>query len=109
MTGPLPRLAEPDLRALITALRTGRLTPPYTTLGVQRILADTIAADVAVELQKLQQSGMTPGTVARCLELIADTASQRPPLEDLIDLVTTGPELGGVAEVENDSRPKATK
>jgi phosphatidylserine/phosphatidylglycerophosphate/cardiolipin synthase-like enzyme len=40
---------------------------------------------------------MSPEALSACLELTADALSNRSPLEDLVDLVTTGPETGGVA------------
>jgi phosphatidylserine/phosphatidylglycerophosphate/cardiolipin synthase-like enzyme len=40
---------------------------------------------------------MSSKALSACLELTADALSSRPPLEDLFDLVTTGPEAGGVA------------
>ena len=42
-------------------------------------------------------SGMSSEALSVCLELTADALSSRSPLEDLVDLVTTGPETGGVA------------
>ena len=41
--------------------------------------------------------GMSPEGMSACLELVAQSVASRPPLEDLVDLVTTGPEAGGVA------------
>jgi phosphatidylserine/phosphatidylglycerophosphate/cardiolipin synthase-like enzyme len=40
---------------------------------------------------------MSAGSVCACLELLAESAATKQPLEDLVDLVTTGPEAGGVA------------
>jgi phosphatidylserine/phosphatidylglycerophosphate/cardiolipin synthase-like enzyme len=40
---------------------------------------------------------MSTEALAMCLELAADALGSRAPLEDLVDLVTTGPEAGGVA------------
>jgi phosphatidylserine/phosphatidylglycerophosphate/cardiolipin synthase-like enzyme len=40
---------------------------------------------------------MSSEGLASSLELVADALSCRPPLEDLVDLVTTGPEAGGIA------------
>ena len=45
----------------------------------------------------LSASGMSSEALSVCLELTADALSSRSPLEDLVDLVTTGPETGGVA------------
>jgi len=40
---------------------------------------------------------MSPEAMSACLELVAQSVTSRPPLADLVDLVTTGPEAGGVA------------
>jgi phosphatidylserine/phosphatidylglycerophosphate/cardiolipin synthase-like enzyme len=40
---------------------------------------------------------MSAEAICACLELIAQSVASRPPLEDFVDLVTTGPEAGGVA------------
>jgi phosphatidylserine/phosphatidylglycerophosphate/cardiolipin synthase-like enzyme len=42
---------------------------------------------------------MSSEALSVCLELAADALSSRPPLEDFVDLVTTGPEAGGVANL----------
>jgi len=40
---------------------------------------------------------MSVSSVCACLDLLAESAATHQPLEDLVDLVTTGPEAGGVA------------
>jgi phosphatidylserine/phosphatidylglycerophosphate/cardiolipin synthase-like enzyme len=47
---------------------------------------------VAGELQQMIEQGFAPRQLAVVLELIAKDRSQRPVLEEVIDLVTTGPE-----------------
>ena len=96
MQEPLLALAPSDLRAVASALRTGRLCPPYHPTSVQRMLSSAVAAEVSSGLQELAASGMPPPAIARTLDLLAASCESRPPLEDLIDLVTTGPEVRGV-------------
>lgn len=96
MQEPLLALAPSDLRALVSALRTGRLCPPYLPASVQRTLSGAIAAEVAAAIQDLANSGMPAPAIARTLELLAGACEARPPIEDVIDLVTTGPEVRGV-------------
>lgn len=81
---------------LATALRAGRLGSPYTSLSVQRVLGDSVASEVAAELQELHDSGMSASGVAQGLDLVAGSVALRPRVDDVIDLVTTGPEVGGV-------------
>lgn len=96
MQEPLLALAPSDLRVLVSALRTGRLCPPYLTTSVQRMLNGAVAAEISAGLQDLACSGMPAAAIARTLELLAVACEFRPPIEDVIDLVTTGPEARGV-------------
>lgn len=96
MTEQLLQLCECDLREIAAALRANRLTTPITAVGLQRLLASCIAGTVAGELEQMIEQGFTPHQLAAVLELIAKDRSQRPALEDVIDLVTTGPEAVGV-------------
>ncbi len=95
MHEPLLALAPSDLRVLVIALRAGRLFPPYMSPSVQRLLNGAVAADISAALQELASSGMSGAAIARTLELLAAACESRPPIEDVIDLVTTGPEVPG--------------
>ena len=97
MKDPLLSLAPSELRALATSVRKGRVSAPYSALSVQQIVGQYAAGSVSSTLDLLSSSGMSPEAVSVCLELTADALSSRSPLEDLVDLVTTGPEAGGVA------------
>ena len=96
MQEPLLALASSDLRAVASALRAGRLCPPFLPSSVQRMLSGAVAGAVSAGLQELAASGMPPAAIARTLELLAVGYESRPPIEDVIDLVTTGPEVRGV-------------
>lgn len=89
-------LAPSDLKAISLAIDTRRLSPPYLAKSVERFVRGDVAPGVAAAMQELDASGMTPVAIARSLELLALGLSARPPLEDLVDLVTTGQEIGGV-------------
>jgi len=92
MPEPLLALAPSDLRALAAALRTGRLCSPYLPVSVQRMLNGAIAGEVSAAIQELASSGMPAEGIARMLELLALVYESRPPIEDVIDVVTTGPD-----------------
>jgi phosphatidylserine/phosphatidylglycerophosphate/cardiolipin synthase-like enzyme len=98
MTEKLLQLCECDLREIAAALRANRLATPITAIGLQRMLASCVAGPVADELQQMAEQGFTPHQLAILLELIAKDRSRRPALEDVIDLVTTGPEAAGVTD-----------
>jgi len=59
-------------------------------------LSGAIADRVSTALQELAASGMPAAAIVRALELLASAYESRPHIEDLIDLVTTGPEVQGV-------------
>ncbi len=86
----LLKLLPSDLRALAAGLRTGHLYPPYPPANIQRVLNGAVAAEVSAGLQELAGSGLPAVGIARALELVASGYENRPPIEDLIDLVTTG-------------------
>jgi phosphatidylserine/phosphatidylglycerophosphate/cardiolipin synthase-like enzyme len=94
---PLLSLAPSELRALASSVRNGRVSAPYSALGLQQIVGQHAAWAVSNKLDLLSASGMSSEALSVCLELTADALSSRLPLEDLVDLVTTGPEAGGVA------------
>ncbi len=87
----LSQLSEPDLRALAAAIRTGRLSPPFSTAVLQRIIGTAASVSASV-LQTLSDQGCSAMALATCLDLLADAARLHPKLEDVVQLVMTGPE-----------------
>jgi phosphatidylserine/phosphatidylglycerophosphate/cardiolipin synthase-like enzyme len=59
------------------------------------MLSGAVADEVSAGLQELSSCGMPAVAIARALELLAVGYESRPPIEDVIDLVTTGPEVRG--------------
>jgi hypothetical protein len=94
---PLLSLAPSELRALAMSVRKGRVLAPYSALSLQQIVGEHAAESVSRKLDLLSASEMSSEALCVCLELTADALSSRHPLEDFVDLVTTGPEAGGVA------------
>lgn len=88
----LAKLGEADLRALAAAIRSRRLVLPFGVSSVQRITGASMAAAVADTLTMLSLEGCTPGGLASCLEVIADSVAARSTVADDIQLVMTGPE-----------------
>ena len=91
MKDPLLSLASDELRQLASALEAGRLTPPYSAVGLQRFVGHTIAADVADSLSEIAADGCGPAALARFIRLLAAESDQHPRLEDVVQLVATGP------------------
>jgi len=96
MTGRFQKILHGDLREIALAIRSGRLLPPYTTVALQRIVSGDTAA-LAADLQWLARSGLAEGQVALTLDLIRADREARPRIEDVLELVTTGPEVTGIA------------
>jgi len=95
VSNPLLSLAPSELRVLASSVRAGRITAPYSALNLQRIVGEACAGDLATGIGLLITSGMSAESLASCLELAADALASRPQLENVVDLVTTGPEAGG--------------
>jgi phosphatidylserine/phosphatidylglycerophosphate/cardiolipin synthase-like enzyme len=96
MTSVLFQLTSEDLSQLAAALRSGRVSPPFSPLVLRRYLPERMAALIAVELQQRVAEGMESRHLADCLEMLCQDRRQRPVAEDLIDLVWTGPEAPGI-------------
>jgi len=94
---PLLSLAPSDLRALSAAIASGRLSPPFSVVGVERYVNAVAAEPVTRSLQELVASGIAPQGLPRMLEMLAEGLAERPPLEELVDLVTTAPDSGTTA------------
>ena len=97
MKNPLLSLAPSDLRALADALVAGRLAPPYSQLSLQRVVNSSLADSLAGGLLELAAFGISPSGLSHVLELLADSAAMRPRLEDVVELVTTGPDSAAPA------------
>lgn len=93
MKEPLLSLAPSELRDLAKALEAERLAPPYSALTLQRFVTRERADEVAISLSEITESGCTALALARLLGILASAEEQRPRLEDLVDLVATGPEM----------------
>lgn len=88
-------LAPADLRALASGLRTGRLSAPYSASSLSRLFSGDLAALVSASVQAMADLGMQPSAVAHTLDLVASSLSERPPIQDLVDLVLSGPVVAG--------------
>ncbi|HUQ70722.1 MAG TPA: DISARM system phospholipase D-like protein DrmC [Planctomycetaceae bacterium] len=91
MIEQLVRLSTEDLAALAASLRLGRLNAPYSALALQRVIGATSSLVIA-ELTTLTGQGFAPQQIAILCEGILAERQCRPSAQDVIDLVTTGPE-----------------
>lgn len=97
MTAAFSRLNDADLRELVAALKSRRVTAPYTELQVNRVLSPKLAADVAASLEQLATLGFGEQQIATTLDLLLRDRSDGRKNEPPIDLVTSGPEAPGIA------------
>jgi phosphatidylserine/phosphatidylglycerophosphate/cardiolipin synthase-like enzyme len=97
MSEHLLRLTDADIWELIKALKSQRLEAPFSSLGIQRIITSPDGNEVAVELQLLSDQGFSSNQLATVLEMTIKVRGQRTLAEDLVDLVTSGPEAAGIS------------
>ena len=97
MSDPLLSLAPSELRSLASGLRSGRLSSPFASAGVQKFVSMAEADRVAKRLSSLEDSGSTISGIAETLDILASAIEGRPAIEDLVDLVATGPEVSGIS------------
>jgi phosphatidylserine/phosphatidylglycerophosphate/cardiolipin synthase-like enzyme len=90
-------LSVSDLAALKEALRTGRLPAPYLPALIERMIPQGVAGEVSTALQGMAASGANREGIVAALELLAAARARRPLIDEVIELVTTGPEVGSVA------------
>jgi phosphatidylserine/phosphatidylglycerophosphate/cardiolipin synthase-like enzyme len=93
---PLLSLASSDLRALASAIRTGRLSPPFSGAALERYMSTGTAEPVADSLQLMHKLSGSAVATAHSLELLSGALTQTESISDLFDLVTTSPEANGV-------------
>lgn len=89
-------LSAPDLAALKEALRSGRLLAPYLPSLVERIIPRSLAADVSSALQQMAATGSNREGLVAALDLLAAARVQRSPIDELVEVVTTGPDSAPV-------------
>ena len=91
----LVELSDRDLQEVSAALRSGRLSPPFSAIALQRILPGPLRPSVAEILKRFADGGFTAGQIAITLDVLTADRQRRPRLDDIVQLVTTGPEADG--------------
>ena len=96
MNNAFIRLSNSDLQSLVAALRSGRITAPYSGLQVSRIIPSAMSTVVRDGLAHLDGLGFSSEQIAVVLELIEHDRENGRVAEPPIDLVTSGPEAPGI-------------
>lgn len=89
-------LSDTDVQALISGLRSGRITDPFSELQIMRIISDENGTKIAEGLKSLESLNFNPAQIATALELVLHDRRVRESTDSLIDLVTSGPEAPGI-------------
>ena len=89
-------LSRSELVELAAAVRTGRVIPPYTATALGRFVSAEHVAGATAGLQVCLAVSMNATAIATVLDLLAFSAASRSPLDELIDLVITGPASSAV-------------
>jgi phosphatidylserine/phosphatidylglycerophosphate/cardiolipin synthase-like enzyme len=97
MTADLLKLSERDLQEVANALRSGRLALPFSAIALERIVSKERALQTVEALDKLDALGFGPEQIATTLEILRADRANRPRAEDVLELVTTGPDIPGIA------------
>jgi hypothetical protein len=94
MTDEFGSLSGGEMRAIATALRSGRLSAPLSQLALAPYLGRTGAA-VAPILVTLTGEGLASEHLAFFLDALAAERDARQQADDVVELVSTGPEAAG--------------
>lgn len=97
MNDAFTKLSNSDLQTVIAALRSGRLSSPYTGLQVARVVPAAVSACVRTAFVELEAAGFSGEKIATVLSLIEADRMRGRTTELPIDLVTSGPEAPGIS------------
>jgi phosphatidylserine/phosphatidylglycerophosphate/cardiolipin synthase-like enzyme len=88
-------LSRSELVELAAAIRSGRLSPPYSATAVARFISEQNVSSAVQSLQAMVGLGMNLNASASVLDLVAATLTSRSALDELVDVVITGPASQG--------------
>ena len=96
MIDPLQTLGDADLVEIAMALRSQRLESPYSSLAIRRLVNEPAATSALMALQELASRGFSSDQIGVLIEHVLNARGRNRATEDLIDLVTSGPEAPGI-------------
>jgi len=110
----LRALNAAELTVLGKALRSGKVSPPYTSYSLQQYCSGTTADELARGFQLLADEGHPAQSLALLLDAVASERQGAEALKESVELVWTGPECPGLLNrdtlvVVHDLFNKATK
>lgn len=95
MTSNISRLSNRDLETLADAIRSGRLPIPYSVPMTRPYVSGAIVVDVVSDLEALANQGFEGGQIAILIDAIRHERRDSKQLDEVVELVTTGPEAPG--------------
>ena len=95
MTSNISKLSDRDLETLASALRSGRLPIPYSVPMTRPYVSGGIVEDVVEDLEVLANHGFEGSQIAILIDAIRHERRDSMQLDEIIELVTTGPEAPG--------------
>lgn len=87
----LALLGKGDLASISAALRSGRLTAPFSAPALARLTGSSMAPAVAAALQQIVDQGLEAKSLALSIDLLIQGLDRRPAIEDAAQLVMTAP------------------
>ncbi|WP_417739735.1 DISARM system phospholipase D-like protein DrmC [Rosistilla oblonga] len=96
MSDGFTKLSTRDLLALNAALRSGRITAPFSEIQLSRCVPNALIEAVRVGLVELHKLGFDEQQIAAALGLVYDDRKAVRTVEPPIDLVTSGPKAPGI-------------
>ena len=97
MTESLIKLSNGDIDSLIDALKSARLPAPYSPIILAKYVSNSVVDDVVQDLKGLTETGFSGVQIATLLSAVKQQRASRKELDEVIELVTTGPEAPGAA------------
>lgn len=103
MTDEFQHLTSSSLRAMADALRSGRLSPPYTAAALHVYCPGDDRSAIAGRMQQLDAEGLRPAHLVLVLDTIVQTRAREAPEGKGVDLVWSGPAAKGLANRDTGS------
>jgi len=91
----LQRMSVPDLIAVASALRSGRLDIPFTEVALRRYCGGNLACELAAEISRLADEGMQSRHIGLLVNAVATSRTRILADAEPVELVWTGPESAG--------------
>src|SRR5262245_50429073 len=95
MIEPLLQLSDRDLQDLALALRSGRLAPPFSAVALRQVVSPEVAPRLAEALADVSAAAFGVEQIALTLGLLYADRLRHPRLDQVLELVTTGPGVDG--------------